>query len=288
MSGLAPARDRPVVVVRPARGLASLGLRELWGARELVWQLAVRDVQVAYQQTALGVVWAIAQPAVAAAVFTLCFAPRVAPAADGEAGYPLFAYAGLLAWTLFSATVTRAAGSVTGAGHLVTRVYFPRLALPVAAALRPLLDLAVAAVPLAPLLALGGGRAGPALLLLPAAALLVLAGALGVGLWLAALSVLYRDVRHVIPYLVQLGLFLTPVIYPARAVAARLEAWGVPGWVYGLNPAAGGVEAVRLCVLPEAAAPPGLLAASAAASALLLVTGLAYFRRVERAFADLV
>lgn len=278
---------RPLVHVRPTRGLASIGLGELWRYRDLVTLLATRDVQVAYQHTVLGVLWALAQPLAAAAVFTLCFAPRFDAAAGGGRRYALFAYAGLLGWTLFSAVLTRAATSVTGSSHLITRVYFPRLALPVAAALRPLLDVAVGLAPLLALLAWTGRGPGVAALTVPLAVLLLLAGALGAGLWLAALCVLYRDVRHVLPYVVQLGLFLTPVIYPTDAVTGQLAAWGLPGWLYGLNPAAGGVEALRAGLL-GGAPDGGVVGVSAAAASLLLVTGALYFRRVERAFADLV
>jgi lipopolysaccharide transport system permease protein len=277
----------PVLVIEPARGFGAFRPRELWDYRELLYFLVWRDVKVRYKQTILGVAWAVLQPALGAVVFSLFFGRLAGIGSDGVP-YPLFAYSGLLIWTFFSQGVTLAANSLVGSANLITKVFFPRAAIPAAAVLSGLVDLAVAFPVLGAMLLGYRIRPGSSWLALPLPLAVALAAALGAGLWLAALNVEYRDVRHVVPFLVQIGLFLTPVIYPASRVAGWLRQNGLPGWLVGINPMAGAVEGFRWALLRPQTDPGPLLAVSAISAALLLISGLTYFRSVERSFADVV
>jgi len=276
-----------VSVIEPAHHLAGLRLADVWEYRELLYFLVWRDVKVRYKQTVFGAAWAILQPLAAAAVFTVFFGRLAHMPSDGLP-YPLFAYAGLLVWTFFAQGLSQAAASVVGSASLITKVYFPRVVIPFASVLSGVLDLAVAAPILAIMMAHYRVRPGAAVLAAPLALLLALLSVTGAGLWLSALNVEYRDVRFVVPFLVQLWLFATPVIYPASALTPHLERLGVPGWVLGLNPMAGVVEGFRWSVLSTGPAPVALMAASAAVAAFLCLTGAVYFRSVEREFADVV
>ncbi len=284
---LAPAADAPALVIEPRPGWRAFDLAELWAYRELLYFLVWRDIKVRYKQTVLGAAWAILQPLATAAVFTLFFG-RLAHIASDGLPYPIFSYAGLLVWTFFAQGLTQSSASVVGSANLITKVYFPRLVIPLAAVVAGLLDLAVASPLLLVMMAYYKVWPGVAVVGLPLVLLLALLTAVGVGLWLAALNVEYRDVRFVVPFLVQLWLFVTPVIYPASVVAPHLERFGVPGWVLGLNPMAGVVEGFRWAMLGHGAAPVHLIAASAAVALVLCVTGALYFRSVEREFADVV
>jgi lipopolysaccharide transport system permease protein len=277
----------PVYVVEPARGLGAFRPGELWEYRELLYFLVWRDVKVRYKQTALGAAWAVLQPALGALVFSLFFGPLARIGSDGVP-YPLFAYSGLLVWTFFAQGVALASNSLVGSANLITKVFFPRGAIPAAAVLSGLVDLAVACPVLAALMVAYRRWPGPALLALPLPLGIALASALGAGLWLAALNVEYRDVRHAVPFLVQIWLFLTPVIYPASRISGWLRQSGLPGWLVAVNPMAGAVEGFRWATLRPETDPGPLLAVSAVTSALLLLSGLVYFRRVERSFADVV
>ena len=284
---MAPTADAPALVIEPRPGWRAFDLGELWAYRELLYFLVWRDIKVRYKQTVLGAAWAILQPLATAAVFTLFFGRLARIGSDGLP-YPLFSYAGLLVWTFFAQGLTQSSASVVGSANLITKVYFPRLVIPLAAVVAGLLDLAVASPLLLVMMAYYKVWPGVAVVGLPLVLLLALLTAVGVGLWLAALNVEYRDVRFVVPFLVQLWLFVTPVIYPASVVAPHIERLGVPGWVLGLNPMAGVVEGFRWAMLGHGAAPVHLIAASAAVALVLCVTGALYFRSVEREFADVV
>lgn len=276
----APAAP-PVVRIAPTRGLAALGLGDLWRHRELLLFLVWRDVKVRYKQTALGVAWAVLQPLATMVVFSLFFGRLARVPSDGVP-YPLFALAALVPWSFFAQGVSSAAASVVGSQNLITKVWFPRLAIPLAAVLGGLVDLALSLVVLAALMARWRFVPTAAVVWLPAFLLLALATAIGAGLWLAALHVRWRDVRYVVPFLVQLWLFATPIAYPASLVPERWRA------LYGLNPMAGVVEGFRWALLGTATRPGPMLAASALAALALLVSGVVAFRAMERTFADVV
>jgi homopolymeric O-antigen transport system permease protein len=281
-----PARraepEAPVVVVRPTRGWTSLGLAELWRYRELLYFLTWRDVKIRYKQTVLGAAWAVLQPVATMVVFSLFFGRLAGVPSDGLP-YPLFAFAALVPWTFFSTGVVQASNSLVGSQNLITKVYFPRLAIPVAAVLAGLVDLALSLLVLLGLGVYYGVTPTPRLAWLPLFLLLAVATALGAGLWLSALNVQFRDVRYVVPFLIQLWLFATPIAYPSSLLA---EPWRT---LYGLNPMAGVAEGCRWSLLGAGTGRPGpMLAVSTAAALVLLATGAFAFRRMERSFADLV
>jgi lipopolysaccharide transport system permease protein len=268
-------------VVQPSSGWQPLDLAELWRYRELLYYLAWRDVKVRYKQTALGAAWAILQPLLAMAVFTLFFGRLVNVPSDGLP-YPLFAFAGLLPWTYFANAVANAGSSLVTNTNLISKVYFPRLIVPLAGVLSGLVDFAIGLCVLIVLLFAYGMPPGVAVLLTPVPALFAVATALAVSLWLAALDVQYRDVRYVLPFLTQFWLFATPVAYPSSLLP---EPWRT---MYGLNPMVGVVEGFRWALLGKATAPGPLLIVSVAAVAAMLVGGLIYFRKTESTFADIV
>jgi lipopolysaccharide transport system permease protein len=271
----------PVVVIRPPKGWAPLDLREFVYAHELLYFLVLRNLKLRYKQTALGAAWALLQPLFTMAVFTVVFG-RIARLGSDGLPYPVFALAALVPWTYFATALTQAGNSLVDQQQLLTKVYFPRLLLPLAAVIAGLVDLAIAFLLL--LLVLGWYGIPPSVRLLaaPAFALLAALGALAPGIWLAALNVRYRDVRYVIPFLVQIWLFVTPVVYSSRLIPER---WRL---LYGLNPMAGVVDGFRWMVSPGAPAPGAGLAVSIAMVAVVLTAGLYFFRRVERSFADVV
>lgn len=280
------ARDE-LVVIEPARGIGSLRAAELWEYRELLQFLIWRDIKIRYKQTVLGAAWAILQPLLAAAVFTLFFG-RIARIASDGVPYAAFSFAGMVLWTFFAQGLSLASNSLVGSSHLITKVYFPRLMVPVASVTAGLLDLAIALAVLLFIILASGLGVSLRLLAVPIPAILALITAVGAGLWLSALNVKYRDVRFVVPFLIQMWLFVSPVIYPASTVVPRLEAAGLPGWLFGLNPMAGAVEAFRWAALGVDTHPWPLVAVSTAAALALLATGAVYFRSVERFFADVV
>lgn len=278
----------PVVILEPRRGWARWELRELWRYRELLYFLVWRDLKVRYKQTVLGAAWAVLQPLLTMVVFTVFFGKLAGVPSDGIP-YPLFSYAGLLPWTFLSQGLAQSANSLVGSAHLITKVYFPRLIVPIAAVLTCAVDVAVAFAVLIGLLALYGIAPSPmSLLLLPLLALLAVVTVVGLGVWLAALSVEYRDFRHIVSFALQLGLFVSPVIYPSSIVVGRLARLGLPAWIYGLNPAVGLIEGLRWVLLGVGSEPWTLVATSAAVSLMMLVLGLSYFRNMERTFADVV
>jgi lipopolysaccharide transport system permease protein len=256
-------------------------LRELWAHREVVYFLVWRDVKVRYKQTALGVAWVILQPLLMMLVFTALFGRLARVPSDGLP-YPVFAYLGLLPWQLFATGLGPAANSLVANERLVTKVYFPRLAIPVAAVITGLVDVAVGLAVLAPAMLHYGFAPTRAVLALPALVLLATAAATAAGVGLAALNVQFRDVRHALPFLAQLWMFATPVAYPSSLLPAR---WRL---VYALNPMVGVTEGFRWALLGRTPAPLELLIVSVAATAVGLWAALAWFARVERGFADTV
>jgi lipopolysaccharide transport system permease protein len=279
--------DRPVLVVRPESGWIPLNLKEVWKYRELLYFLVWRDVKVKYKQTVLGALWAILQPLLTMVVFTVFFGRMAKVGSDGFP-YPIFSYAALLPWILFAQGVSQSADSLVGSSNLVRRVYFPRAVIPVSSVVSGLVDFGLAFLVLIAMMAFYGVHPGIAVLWLPALVLICVLTSLGVGMWLSALNVEYRDVRYVVPFFLQLWLFVTPVIYPASGVVSFLEGHGVPMWMYGLNPMVGVVEGFRRVLLGGDAAVGPLVITGVAVSALLLLTGAYYFRRMERTFADVV
>lgn len=265
---------------RPSRGLRAIGLAELWSFRELVRALATRDLKVRYKQAAFGVAWAVIQPLLGAATFTLVFA-RLADVDTGTIPYPLFAYVGFAAWTYHSQAVSTGTESLVQNQAMVTKIYYPKLASPLASALAPLVDLAISLLVLAVLLVVYREPPGPQILALPLALALLMGVALSFSIWLSALNVRYRDVRYMVTFGMQLWLFISPVAYPVGLVSGWWR------WVYALNPMVG-VLAVMRWVLLDAPAPGGRELLSLGVAGLVMVGGLAYFQRTERRFADVI
>jgi len=268
-------------VIRPSHGWVRIDLRELWAYRELLQIFVWRDLKVRYKQTVIGGAWAVIQPFFTMVVFSVFFGGLAKIPSDGVP-YPIFAYTALVPWMFFSNALTAATTAVMAQGNIITKVYFPRLILPAAAVGAGLVDFVIAFVVLLGMMVFFRVSPGPAILALPLFLALVVATALGVGLWLAALNAMYRDVRYALPFLVQVWLFASPVAYPSSLVP---EPWRV---VYGLNPMVGVIEGFRWSLLGAGDPPGPMVAASTLAVGVMLVGGLFYFRRIERTFADLV
>ncbi|MBI3637925.1 MAG: ABC transporter permease [Candidatus Rokubacteria bacterium] len=277
----APPGSRATTVIDPEPARLAPAFRELFQYRELLYFLAWRDVKVRYKQTALGVAWAVLQPVLTMVVFSV-FLGRLAGVPSDGLPYPLFAYVALVPWQLFAHALTDSGNSVVANQTLITKVYFPRLVIPVATVLAGLVDFGVALAVLVALMVVYGTGLSVAVLALPLFILLALATALGAGLWLSALNVQYRDVRYALPFIAQLWLFASPVAYPSSLVPER---WRL---LYGLNPVAGVVEGFRWALVGGSLPPGWLTLASGVAAVALLVSGLAYFRRMEDGFADTV
>lgn len=267
--------------VEPRRGWTSIDLRELWQYRELLYFLTWRDVKVRYKQTALGAAWAIIQPFFMMLVFSLFFGRLARIPSDGIP-YPVFVFCGLLPWQLFAHALTESSNSLVGNQNLITKVYFPRLVIPIAAVLGGVIDFFIAFVILLGMMLYYGIVPGLAIVTLPGFVLLALLTALAVGLWLSALNAQYRDVRYTINFLVQFWLFATPVAYPSSLVP---EKWRP---LYGLNPMAGVVEGFRWALLGKSEPPGLMLGVSIIVVGILLFGGLYYFRRMEQEFADVI
>lgn len=277
-----PSVPSVITVIKPSDGWAPLDLNELWEYREVLYFLVWRDIKVRYRQTLIGATWAIIQPFMTMVVFSIFFG-RLAKVPSDGIPYPLFAFAALVPWTFFANGLTLSANSLVHSGHLITKVYFPRLLVPMARVLTGLPDLALSfLVLLAMIWWYGLFHVRAAFCWLPAFALLAFVTALGVGLWLSALNVKYRDIQHALPFLVQLWLFATPIAYPASLLSGTWRTF------YGLNPMVGVVEGFRWTLLAKGNAPSHVVAVSALAALVILVTGAFFFRRVERTFADVV
>ena len=280
-TGAIPDDRIPTLRIQPSSGWGSLGLGELWAHRELVYFFIWRDLKVRYKQTALGATWALLQPLATMIVFSLFFGRLAKMPSDGVP-YPVFSYAALVPWLFFANGLAQGANSLVGNAHLLTKVYFPRLALPLSSLLAGGADFLVAFVGLVGLMAYFGIALTSRVLFLPAFILLALVTSLGVSLWLAAVNVQFRDVRHTVPFLTQFWMFATPIAYPSSLL---LEPWRT---FYGINPMAGVVEGFRWALLGVDSPPGTMVVVSAAVAVTLLVTGAYYFRRVERTFADIV
>jgi lipopolysaccharide transport system permease protein len=276
-----PRVEMQSIVIEPPRRWEALDLRDIWRYRELLYFLTWRDIKVRYKQTAIGAAWAVLQPLLTMVVFSVLFGALIRVPSDGLP-YPVFAYAGLLPWNFFAAALTRASGSLVNDASLITKVYFPRLLLPVSAVLSMTLDFAVAFLVLLGMMAWYGIVPGVSLLTLPLFCLLAFMTALGCGLWLSALNVSYRDIAQVTPFLIQVWLFITPVAYPSSIIPERWRA------LYGLNPMAGVVEGFRWALLGSAAPPGATILVSTAAVVVLFIGGVFCFRRLEHGFADVV
>src|SRR5512138_596464 len=286
MSMTVTKREYPVTYLRPARGWISLNLSALWAYRELVYFLTWRDIKVRYKQAALGVTWAIIQPVVNMVIFTLIFGRLAGMKTDAsipQEWYPIFSFAALLPWQLFQGALQRSGISLVGNANLLTKVYFPRLIIPFSAVAAGLVDFIFAFLVLVGLMIYYQVPFNWNMLWLPALVLLALLAALAVGLWLAALNVQYRDVQHMIPFLLQAWMYASPVAYSIDIIPAS-GPWRL---IYGLNPMTGVIQGFRWALL--GGNPPDQLMWISIVMVLgLLVTGLYYFRRMERNFADMV
>lgn len=269
-----------ITVIEPPSGWMDLNLGELWAHRELVYFLVWREIKVRYKQTALGAAWAIMQPLFTMVIFSLFFGRLAKMPSDG-APYPVFVLVALVPWTFFANGMGQAANSLVNSANLVGKIYFPRLAVPIGSVLAALVDFAVAFSLVAIAIAWYRIPLTTNLLALPLLVLLVLTLALGIGFWLAALNVEYRDIRYIVPFLTQLWMFATPIAYPSSLLS---EKWRM---LYGLNPMVGVVEGFRWAVLGTGN-PGSVLAVSAAMGLVLLVSGAYYFRRMEQGFADVI
>jgi len=269
------------IIIQPRQRLLHLDLGAVWDYRELLFFLIWRDVKVRYKQTVIGAAWAVLQPVLTMVVFTIVFGTFAQIPSDGLP-YAIFAYTALLPWQYFAQAIGRSSDSLVGSANLITKVYFPRLIVPLSAAVAPLVDFALAFVVLLGLLVWFGIAPTWGVLALPLFLLLALVTALAVGLWLSALNVKYRDVRYTIPFLVQFWLYASPVAYPVSLVP---EKWRL---LYSLNPMAGVIEGFRWALLGKAHPDFGVMAVSTTVVLALLLGGLVYFTRMERTFADVV
>jgi lipopolysaccharide transport system permease protein len=280
-SSVHPSPALPVTVIQPSRGWVALKLGELWEYRELLFFLTWREVKVRYKQTALGAAWAIIQPLFTMLVFSLFFG-RLAKIPSDGIPYPLFSLAGLIPWTFFANGLTLSSNSLVSSANLISKVYFPRLTIPLSAVLSGAVDFAISLFLLVGMMAFYRLVPSVRCVYLPLFVLLGFVTALGVGLWLSALNVEYRDVRYTVPFLTQFWLFATPIAYPASLLHGP---WRT---VYGLNPMVGVVEGFRWALLGTNTAPGPSISASSFAAVLILVGGVFYFRRMEKTFADIV
>ena len=271
----------PTLHIAPSKGWVSLKLKELWEYRELLYFLTWRDLKVRYKQTALGAAWAIIQPFFTMVVFSLFFG-RLAKVPSDGVPYPIFSFTALVPWTFFANGLTQSSNSLVGSANLITKVYFPRLAIPISSVLSGIVDFVLAFAVLLAMMLYYGIIPTVNVLWLPLFLLLALIASLGVGLWLSALNVEYRDVRYVVPFITQFWLFITPIAYPSSLLP---EPWRT---LYGLNPMVGVVEGFRWALLGTKTAPGPLIAVSSTAALVILVTGAFYFRRMEKTFADIV
>ena len=272
-------------LIEPTRGLAALGLEKVWQYRELLYFLVWRDIKVRYKQTVLGMIWIVLQPVVSMVIFSVLFGVLL-NVPSGGVPYPLFAFAGLLPWNYFAFSLTRASTGLVDSANLITKIYFPRLTIPISSVLSGLIDFAVAFLVLMGLMAYFGVTPTAKVILLPIFLLLAVLAALGFGLWLSALNVRYRDIKYLTPFFVQMWMYLTPVIYSADLVPEPFRS------LLGLNPMTGVVVGFRWALLggelADSQAPGPLFAASIVITLIVLISGAYFFRATERTFADIV
>ena len=273
--------EAPVIVVQPSKGWISLKLREIWQYRELLYFLTWRDIKVRYKQTVLGAAWAIIQPFFTMVIFSIFFGKLAKVPSDGIP-YPIFAYAALVPWTFFANGLNQASNSLVGSANLIRKVYFPRMVIPISSVLSGAVDFFLAFAVLLGMMLFYGFAPTVNILWLPLFILLIFITALGVGLWLSALNVQFRDVRYTVPFLTQFWLFATPIAYPSSLLS---EPWRT---LYGINPMVGLVEGFRWALLGTDTAPGPIIIVSSLVAVTLLVGGAFYFRRIEKTFADVV
>ncbi|MFN8496861.1 MAG: ABC transporter permease [Anaerolineae bacterium] len=284
-SSVSAPSNAPTIVIQPSRGWASLHLRAVWEYRELLYFLVWRDVKVRYKQTVLGIAWIVLQPIVSMIVFSALFGGLL-KVPSGDVPYPIFAFTALLPWNYFAGSLTRSSQSLVNSSHLITKVYFPRLIIPMSAVLSGLVDFGVSFVILIGLMVYYRIALTPAALLLPLFLLLAMATALGFGLWLSALNARYRDIGYLVPFLVQMWMYVTPVVYGASLIPERYR------WILALNPMTAVVEGFRWSLLGSemaiTEATPWVFVASLLMLVVTLMSGLIFFRRTERTFADVI
>jgi lipopolysaccharide transport system permease protein len=273
--------EKPTLRIRPSKGWAALNLRELWSYRDLLWILVERDIRLLYKQTALGILWVILQPLIAAVILTIVFGLVAKLPSDG-APYLLFVICGMTVWTYFSQALQRAGNSVVYNAHLVSKVYFPRLLFPLVHILRALIDFVVVLLVLFGLMAVY--RVPPTLRLaaIPVLLVFMMLTATGIALWFSALTVKYRDCSNALPYFLQMWMYATPVVYPISMVPQRWH------WLFAFNPAVGFIESFRWAVLGHGVLKVDILMVAIIVSLVLLVSGAFFFRRAERGFADII
>jgi lipopolysaccharide transport system permease protein len=274
-------KDVVVFRIEPSRGWVSLKLRELWEYRELLYFLIWRDVKVRYKQSVLGAAWAIIQPFFTMVVFSLFFGKLAKIPSDGIP-YPIFSYTALVPWAFFANGLNQASNSLVGSSNLITKVYFPRLAMPIASVLGGFVDFVLAFIMLIGMILYYGMAPTLNVVWLPFFLMLAFITSLGASLWLSAMYVQFRDVRHIVPFMTQIWLFATPIAYPSSLLS---EPWRT---IYGINPMVGVVEGFRWALLGVGNAPGAIIIVSSAVAITLLLSGAFYFRRMERTFADVV
>lgn len=273
--------DLPEVVIEPSKGWVSLKLRELWEYRELLYFLIWRDVKVRYKQTVLGAAWAIIQPFFTMVVFSLFFGKLGKIPSDGLP-YPIFSYTALVPWAFFAHGLSQSSNSLVSSANLITKVYFPRLTIPIAAVLSGAVDFGLALIVLLGMMLFYGITPTLNVFWLPFLLLLALITSLGVGLWLSAMNVQFRDIRYTVPFITQIWLFASPIAYPSSLLS---EPWRT---LYGINPMVGVVEGFRWALLGTNTAPGPIILVSSLVALALLVSGAFYFCRMEKTFADVV
>ncbi|ABS56277.1 ABC-2 type transporter [Methanoregula boonei 6A8] len=276
----APEVTLPTLVIRPPRKWVPVDLKELWAYRELIAAFTMRDVKLRYKQTGLGIAWAVLQPLLTMIIFTVVFGGLAHLPSDGVP-YPLFVLAALLPWMLFAEGLTRSTTTMVTNSSIMTKVYFPRLIMPLSSILSPLVDFGVSFIILIAMMVYYGFVPTFNIVFLPLFVLLALATSLGVGLWLSALNVRYRDFQYTVPFLIQIWMFASPVVYASSLVPESLRVW------YGLNPMAGVIEGFRWALLGSGT-PSAMILVSVGMVILLLVSGMFYFRRMEQYYADIV
>jgi lipopolysaccharide transport system permease protein len=273
--------DTRITLIKSSSGWSALNLRDLWIYRELILFMTWRDLKVRYKQTLLGASWAVLQPFLTMVVFSIFFGNLAKVPSDGVP-YPIFSYTALIPWTLFSKALHDASRSLVASSHMITKVYFPRMILPLASVLAGVVDFFIAFVVLIGMMIFYHISPTTNVWTLPLFLILALITAIGVGLWLSALNVLYRDINYVLPFLTHFWMFLTPIAYPSSMIPQRFQ------MLYALNPMTGVVEGFRWALLGSGQAPGTMTLVSSVVAVILLVTGMVYFRRMERQFSDMV
>jgi lipopolysaccharide transport system permease protein len=281
MSSIAHHEEEvPTLIIRPPRKWVPIDFQEIWAYRELLYFFTWRDVKIRYKQTGLGFAWAVIQPLFTMIIFSLIFGAFAKIPSDGIP-YPLFSYAALLPWTLFAEGMTRSTNSMVANAPIMTKVYFPRLLMPISGIMSPLVDFCIAFSILIAMMFYYGFVPTVNVIFLPAFLLLAIATSLGVGLWLSALNVQYRDFQYTVPFLIQIWMYASPVVYPASMLPEKFRV------LYGLNPMAGVIEGFRWALLGTTP-PSAMILVSVGVVVVMLVSGLFYFKKMEQYFADLV